>query len=167
MPFSYHATTIPFWKRPLKATAQRGTGTAWYVWISNGRPEPACGRPPRVRLLPATTRSSMKVVTRSRLAVRMFPSTTRTFTKDTALSENGRVVAWHVWINAACERHGMCELAWRRPVCDNDSALRARPECDGLLSCEKDSEKYKVIILSHQTDRLERDHKVLIFHCTK
>jgi len=35
--------------------------------------------------------------------VRVFPATTRTFTKDTALSEQGRGAAWHVWIN---ERHG-------------------------------------------------------------
>jgi len=30
------------------------------------------------------------------LAVRIFPATMRTFTKDTALSEQGRGVAWHV-----------------------------------------------------------------------
>jgi hypothetical protein len=53
------------------------------------------------------------------LAVRIFPATTRTFTKDTALSENGRGAAWHVWINAARHgrrtawaQHGMCELAF-------------------------------------------------------
>jgi hypothetical protein len=108
MPFPCHATTMPFWKRPLKATAQRGMRAAWYVWISIGRPEAACGRPARVRLFPATTRSSTKVLSRSRLAVRIFPSTTRTFTKETALSENGKVAAWHVWINAAWERHGVC-----------------------------------------------------------
>ena len=34
------------------------------------------------------------------LAVRIFPVTMRTFTKDTALSEQGRGAAWHVWINA-------------------------------------------------------------------
>jgi hypothetical protein len=43
------------------------------------------------------------------LAVRIFPATTRTFTKDAALSENGSGVAWHVRINAA--RHGM-GAAW-------------------------------------------------------
>ena len=37
------------------------------------------------------------------LAVRIFPATTRTFTKDTALLEQGRGTAWYVWINA---RHG-------------------------------------------------------------
>jgi hypothetical protein len=102
---------LPFRKRSLKATAQRGMRTAWFVWISIGRPQTACGRPVRFRLLPATSRSSTKVVTGSRLAVRIFPSTTRTFTKDTALSENNRVAAWHVWINAAGERHGKWELS--------------------------------------------------------
>jgi hypothetical protein len=100
-------------KRRLKATAQRGMRTTWYVWItcSIGRPETACRRPARVRLFPVTTRSYTKVVTRNRLAVRIFLSTTRYFTKDTALSENGRLEAWCVWIDAAWERHGMCELA--------------------------------------------------------
>ena len=46
MPFSDHAVL-------LKATAQ------------HGRRETACGLPARVRLLPATTRSSTKIVTRS------------------------------------------------------------------------------------------------------
>jgi len=40
----------------------------------------------------------------------MFPATTRTFTKDTALSEQGRGAAWRVWINA---RHGR-RTAWAR-----------------------------------------------------
>ena len=35
--------------------------------------------------------------------VRIFPATMRTFTKDTAPSEQSRGAAWHVWINA---RHG-------------------------------------------------------------
>ena len=103
----------------LKATAQ------------HGRQETACLLPARFRLLPATKRSSTKVVTRSiqisdagetkhrlswkrkrvvvahykkkkticytvGLAVRIFPATMRTFTKDTALSEQGRGAAWHV-----------------------------------------------------------------------
>ena len=37
------------------------------------------------------------------LAVRIFPATMRTFTKDTALSEQGRA------------RHGMCELTHGMP----------------------------------------------------
>jgi hypothetical protein len=66
MPFPCHATNMPFWQRPLKATARsrqgNGMGKAWYVWISIGRPETAYGRPAHVRLLPATTRSSRKLV---------------------------------------------------------------------------------------------------------
>jgi hypothetical protein len=112
MPRPCHATTIPFWKWLLKAMAQRGMGTAWYMWISIGRPEKACGRPARFRLLPVTTRISTNVVTWIRLAVRIFPSTTRNFTKYTAVSEHGRGAAWYVWINATGERHGICELAF-------------------------------------------------------
>ena len=50
-------------------------------------------------------------------AVRIFPATIRTFTKDTALWEQGRGAPWHVWINArhgrgtAWERHVICESA--------------------------------------------------------
>jgi hypothetical protein len=92
MPRPCHATTMPFWKRLLKATAQRGMGMAWRVWNSLGRPETACRRPARFRLLSATTRNSTKVVIRSipirqtvGLAFRIFPATTRTFTKNTEL----------------------------------------------------------------------------------
>jgi len=50
----------------------------------------------------------------------MFPATTQTFTKDTALSEQGKGAAWRVWINArhgrgtAWARHAMCESAFIR-----------------------------------------------------
>ena len=37
----------------------------------------------------------------------------RTFTKDTALSEQGRGAAWHVWIN---ERHGHGMLCVNQPL---------------------------------------------------
>jgi hypothetical protein len=40
----------------------RGMGTVWYVWISIGRPQTACWRPASVRLIPATTRSSRKML---------------------------------------------------------------------------------------------------------
>jgi hypothetical protein len=118
MPFPCHATTMPFWKRLLKATTQRGMGTTWErhgmcelasaVQRRHVGDLPAFGffRVPRGvprRLLPEVVVG---------LAVRIFPSTMRTFTKDTALSENGRGAAWHVWINAAWERHGKSELAF-------------------------------------------------------
>jgi hypothetical protein len=128
VPFPCHDHTVLKATSQGHGTARHGSGirTAWYVWITIGCPETTCGRPSRVRLLPATTWISTKVVTRSipiSGAVRIFLSTTRTFTKDTALSENGGGAAWHVWINAAeerqrnsmwtaWERHGMCELAF-------------------------------------------------------
>jgi hypothetical protein len=58
-----------YFSRPRYSTAWarhgQGMGAAWHVWIRIGRRETACGRPARVRLLPATTRSSAKVVIRS------------------------------------------------------------------------------------------------------
>jgi hypothetical protein len=47
MPRLCYTTTMPFWKRLIKATAQRGMDMAWHVWISIGHPETACGRPAR------------------------------------------------------------------------------------------------------------------------
>jgi hypothetical protein len=50
------------------------------------------------------------------LAVRIFLATMRTFTKDTALSEQGRGAARHVWINGtAWARHGHGMLCVNRP----------------------------------------------------
>jgi hypothetical protein len=49
-----------------------------------------------------------------RLAVRIFPATTRTFTKDTALSKIGRGAAWH-GRGTARARHGVCEVAFNLP----------------------------------------------------
>jgi hypothetical protein len=99
MPFPCHTTTMPFWKRPLKATAQCGMGTAWYVWISIGRPETASGRPARVQLLPATKRGSTKVVYQ-RL----------TNGSDTRISVyHADFHEWHGTVGEG-SRHGMCEL---------------------------------------------------------
>ena len=47
------------------------------------------------------------------LAVRIFPATMRTFTKDMALTEQGRGAAWHVWINARHGRGMLCESAFK------------------------------------------------------
>jgi len=120
MPWSDHVVV-------LKATAQHGCR------------ETARGLPACFRLLLATTRSSTKIVIRSipillttihtydckkwyqhttktticytvGLAVRIFPATTRTFTKDTALLKQGRGVAWH-GRGTACSRHAICESA--------------------------------------------------------
>jgi hypothetical protein len=113
MPCRAHAVSVSSNDHAfLKATFQgQGTERHGHGWISIGRPETACGLPARVWLLSANSRISTKVVIRSTairetvgLAFRIFPASTRTFTEDTALSENGRGAARHVWINA--ERHG-------------------------------------------------------------
>ena len=106
------ANAIPKHAILLKATAQ------------HGHRQRACGLTARVRLLPAITRSSTKLTDayrsqmqlanvkpfvmdeeksgsstlqkRRRYPVRIFPATMRTFTKDTALSEQDRSAAWHV-----------------------------------------------------------------------
>jgi hypothetical protein len=49
------------------------------------------------------------------LAVQIFPAATRTFTKDTALSEQGRGTAWHVWTQGMAwvqHGHGMLCVNW-------------------------------------------------------
>jgi len=53
MPRPYHVLTMPFFPRPRHGTAR------------HGRRETDCGLPARVRLLPATTRTSTKIVIRS------------------------------------------------------------------------------------------------------
>jgi hypothetical protein len=69
IPFPCHSPAMPWMcrsERDLSRPRQSlGRRTAWYMWISNGRPETACGPSARVRLLPATTRSSRRVVIRS------------------------------------------------------------------------------------------------------
>jgi hypothetical protein len=106
------APTMPFWKRLLKATAQHGMGTERRVWINIGRRETACGRPARVRLLPATTRSSTKVVTRSipisdsgGQCVKLLDYQFGYFRLPRGLSRR----TWRCWSRAGA-RHGMCEL---------------------------------------------------------
>ena len=76
------------------------------------------------------------------LAVRIFPATMRTSTKDTALSEQGRGAAWHVWINArhgrgtAWARHGNDVLCVNRPLrwhCLLSLCLLIRRRCPNKL----------------------------------
>ena len=80
---------MPLCMRLLKATAQHGRGTAWYVRINIGR-ERACGRYAQFRFLPTATRSSA-------IGSLDFSGYTRNFTKGMTLSADGR--AWYVWIS--------------------------------------------------------------------
>ena len=83
------------------------------------------------------------------LAVRIFPATMRRLTKDTALSEQGKGAALHVWINArhsrgtAWARHAMCESAFS--LYHLSATLRT-------LWCENFKEKEKWIW--HSVDRV-------------
>ena len=134
-PFDLHRTAVSDSHLPCRAHAIPGHTVLLKVTVQHGRRETTCGLLAPVRLLPATTRSSTKllsdaipisdaddqcetehrllwtrkrVVARERerererdllhcgLAVRIFPATMRTITKDTALSEQGRGAAWHV-----------------------------------------------------------------------
>jgi len=120
--------------------------------------ETACGLPARVRLLPATMWSSLKIVIRSipisdaggqcetkqrlswtrksvvaacykkmihqtvGLAVQIFPATTWTSTKDTALSEHGRGMAWTGHRRGmAWAWHTMCESTYEVKISLNDN----------------------------------------------
>jgi hypothetical protein len=91
-----HAAPVPF---PCPAVSKgtseghgtarhgRGRGTAWHVWINIGRLSTACGRPATFGFFRLTGRVSRRLFdddVGSRLAVRFFPATTRTFTKETA-----------------------------------------------------------------------------------
>jgi hypothetical protein len=69
---TYHAAPVPCHDHAVLTATSHGHGTArhgrdmaWRVWIRIGRLITACGRPARVRLIPATKWSSTKVVIRS------------------------------------------------------------------------------------------------------
>jgi hypothetical protein len=82
MPYPYRAPTMPLCMRLLKATAQHGRGTAWYVRINIGR-ERAYGRYAQFRFLPTATRSSA-------IGSLDFSGYTRNFTKGMTFSADGR-----------------------------------------------------------------------------
>ena len=131
MPRPCHALTMPFFSRPRHGTARHGT--AQHSTAVERRPVsylPAFGffRLPRgvprrflseayqsssQRSMPTSVKSGSSTLQKKTicytvgLAVRIFPATTRTITKDNALSEHGRGAAWqgngmgtacYVWI---------------------------------------------------------------------
>jgi hypothetical protein len=107
-PCPYRAPTMPRcdFSRPRQ---RHGMGTTWYVWINIGRLSTACGRSAQVPFLPTTTGSFTT-------GNSDFCGYTRTFTKDKALSEDGRGTARYVCINTTrhgTARQGICGLAFR------------------------------------------------------
>jgi hypothetical protein len=124
MPRPCHALIMPFFSRPRHSTVveRRPVGylpTFGFFRLPRGVPRRLLSEAyhsPSQRSIPTTVKSGSSTL-QKRPAVRVFPATTRTFTKDTALSEQGRGAALHVWINArhgmgtAWARHAMCESA--------------------------------------------------------
>jgi hypothetical protein len=108
-------------KATYKATTHRGMGATW-VWhgmcvLAPGVQRwhfgdlPAFGFFRLPRGVPRRLSEAYQSVKTVGLAVRLFPATTRTFTKDAALSEYCRDAEWHVWIKAARHDRG---TAWAR-----------------------------------------------------
>jgi len=136
MPGPCHALILPFFSRPRHSTTVERRPVSYL---------PAFGffRLPRgvsriflseaykfslQRSIPTTVKSGISTLQKRQsvktagLAVRIFSATMWTFTKDTALSKQGRGAAWHVWINArygrgtAWARHGHGMLCVNRSL---------------------------------------------------
>ena len=114
MPRTCHALAMPFFSRPRHSTAVERRPVGYlpafsFFRLTRGVPRRSLSeayQSSSQRSIPTTVKSGSSTLQKGRfvgLAVRIFPATTRTSTKDTALSEEGRGAAWHVWINA---RHG-------------------------------------------------------------
>ena len=115
-----HALTIPFFSRPQHSTSvnRRPVGylpTFGFFRLPRGvtrrllseafqsqmqvasvKPDNVCnGRGKEWQQHP----TKKKICQTAGLTVRIFPATTRTFTKDTALLDHGRDAAWRILIN--------------------------------------------------------------------
>ena len=154
LPFDLHSAAVSDSHLPCRAHAIPDHAVLLKA-TAHDRRETPCGLTASVRLLPAITRSSTKLLSdvyQSQMQVasvkpnivtdeeksgsstlqkdvllpfRIFPATMRIFTKDAALSEQGRGAGWHVWNNArrgrgtAWARHAMCDSAFMLPRTDN------------------------------------------------
>ena len=105
-----HALTMPFFSRPRHSTVVERRPVGYLPAVGFFRLQRGVLRrllseayqSSSQRSIPTTVQSGSSTLQKRRpvltvgLAVRIFPATTRTFTKDTALSEHGRSAAWHV-----------------------------------------------------------------------
>jgi len=119
MPCPYHALTMPLFSRARHSTAAERRPVGYlqaFGFFRLPREFPRrflseAYQSSSQRSIPTTVKSGSSKLQKRRsvgLAVRIFPATTRTFTKDMALSEHGRGAAWHVWINGtAWQGNGM------------------------------------------------------------
>jgi hypothetical protein len=113
MPHPCHALTIPFFPRPRHSTAVETRPVGYlpafsFFRLPHGVPRRLLSeayQSSSQRSIPTAVKSGSSTIQKIRsvklvgLAVRIFPVTTRTFTKDMALLEHGRGAAWHVGIN--------------------------------------------------------------------
>jgi len=108
-----HALTMPFFSRPRHSMAVKRRPVGYlpafgFFRLLHEVPRRLLSeayQSSSQRSIPTTLKSGSSTLQKRRsvklgLAVQIFPATTRTFTKDTALSERSR----------AQVRHGMCEL---------------------------------------------------------
>ena len=116
MPCPCPALTMPFFSRPRNSTAVERRPVGYlpafgFFRLPRGVPRRLSSeayQSSSQRSIRTTVKSGSSTLQKRRsvtvgLAVRVFPATTRTFTKDTALSESGRGAAW--------ARHATCESA--------------------------------------------------------
>jgi hypothetical protein len=145
MPFPCHATTMPYWKRLLMATAEHGMGTAWE---RHGMSELASAVQRRhVGDLPAFGSFRLqRGIPRKLLKCRTSSSDISGYHTDFH-ERHGNVGEWQgrgmASVNlrgrwTACVRHDMCELAFRVPrMCLQEflwQSVQAR-NCSNLYLC--------------------------------
>ena len=130
IPHTCHALTMPFFSRPRHSTAVEKRPVGYLPAFGFFRL--ACGVPRRLLSeayqsssqpsIPTTVKNGSSTLQKRRyvgLTVPIFPATTRTFRKDTALSEQGRGARHGMagerrgnGMGAAWVRHAMCESAF-------------------------------------------------------
>ena len=104
--YTHHA--VPLQCRFASDFSRPRHSTSWYVWIHICRLSTACGLSHQLRFLPTTT---------------------RTFTKDTTTSVNGRGTARHVWISLVSEYDLRVEI-WTRVLLNTnlgDISIKSSP----------------------------------------
>jgi hypothetical protein len=71
----------------------------------------------------------------SRLVISDLPGYTRNFTKDTALSEDGRDTAWYVWISLKCKA-STDDREYSNMQSQNAWSCKEKQEIAGILNCQ-------------------------------
>jgi hypothetical protein len=137
MPCPCHAPTLPFFSRPRHSTAvgRRPVGylpAFGFFRLPRGVPRRLLSeayQSSSQRSISTTAKSRSSTLQKRRsVKVRIFPATTRTFTKDKELSGHGTGAAWHVWINGtAWQVNGIITaFCVNRPLVSSIAHLKAK-----------------------------------------